>query len=149
MMHKRGEKNLAFSIMEKALGLAEPGGYVRAFIDEGQPMQQLLSQWFSHNEKSPLNAYAGQLVAQFIDHSLSTPDKQGQTDFAKLIEPLSPREIEVLSLIALGKTNKEISVELVVSPGTVKAHTSSIYRKLDVANRTEAVARARELDILS
>ena len=67
----------------------------------------------------------------------------------KLLEPLSPREVEVLGLIAQGKTNKEISAALFVSPGTVKAHTSNIYRKLDVTNRTEAVARARELDILS
>jgi LuxR family maltose regulon positive regulatory protein len=65
-----------------------------------------------------------------------------------LVEPLSQRELEVLHLIALGRTNKEIARQLIVSPGTVKAHTSSIYRKLDVANRTEAVARARQLGIL-
>jgi LuxR family maltose regulon positive regulatory protein len=66
-----------------------------------------------------------------------------------LVEPLSPRELEVLQLIAQGRTNQEIARKLIVSPGTVKAHTASIYRKLDVANRTEAVARARQLDILS
>jgi DNA-binding NarL/FixJ family response regulator len=65
------------------------------------------------------------------------------------VEPLSPRELEVLHLIARGRTNKEIAQQLVVAPGTVKAHTSSIYRKLDVANRTEAVACARQLGILS
>ena len=54
----------------------------------------------------------------------------------------------MLQLIALGKTNHEIARQLVVSPGTVKAHTASIYGKLDVANRTEAVARARQLGIL-
>jgi LuxR family maltose regulon positive regulatory protein len=64
------------------------------------------------------------------------------------VEPLSPRELEVLHLIALGMTNKEIARQLVVAPGTVKAHTSSIYRKLDVANRTEAAARARQLGML-
>jgi LuxR family maltose regulon positive regulatory protein len=66
-----------------------------------------------------------------------------------LIEPLSQRELEVLHIMALGKTNKEIARQLVIAPGTVKAHTASIYRKLDVANRTEAVARARQLDLLS
>jgi ATP/maltotriose-dependent transcriptional regulator MalT len=65
-----------------------------------------------------------------------------------LIEPLSPRELEVLQLIALGRTNQEIAGELIVAPGTVKAHTASIYRKLDVANRTEAATRARQLGIL-
>ena len=65
-----------------------------------------------------------------------------------LVESLSSRELEVLQLIALGRTNREIAGQLIVSPGTVKAHTSSIYRKLDVTNRTEAVAHARQLDIL-
>ena len=65
-----------------------------------------------------------------------------------LIEPLSQRELEVLHLMALGRTNKEIAQQLIVAPGTIKAHTASIYRKLDVANRTEAVARARQLGIL-
>ena len=65
-----------------------------------------------------------------------------------LVEPLSPRELEVLHLIALGKTNKQIARQLIVAPGTVKANTSSIYGKLDVANRTEAVARARQLGLL-
>ncbi len=67
---------------------------------------------------------------------------------AGLIEPLSGRELEVLHLMALGKTNQEIARQLIVAPGTIKAHTASIYRKLDVANRTEAVARARQLGIL-
>ena len=61
---------------------------------------------------------------------------------------MSQRELEVLQLIALGRTNPEIARQLVVAPGTVKAHTASIYRKLDVANRTEAVARARQLGLL-
>jgi LuxR family maltose regulon positive regulatory protein len=65
-----------------------------------------------------------------------------------LVEPLSQRELEVLHLIALGNTNPEIARQLIVSTGTIKAHTASIYRKLDVANRTEAVARARQLAIL-
>ena len=66
-----------------------------------------------------------------------------------LIEPLSVRELEVLHLMAVGNTNQEIARQLIVSPGTVKAHTANIFRKLDVANRTEAVARARQFGILS
>jgi LuxR family maltose regulon positive regulatory protein len=65
-----------------------------------------------------------------------------------LVEPLSQRELEVLHLMALGRTNQEIAQQLIVARGTVKAHTANIYRKLDVANRTEAVARARQLGIL-
>ena len=67
---------------------------------------------------------------------------------AGLIEPLTARELEVLELMAQGRTNKEIAQQLVVAPGTVKAHSASIYRKLDVANRTEAAARARHLGFL-
>jgi len=142
ILHTKGDADEAFSSIEKALALAEPEGYVRTFIDEGPPMQRLLTQWASRGEFSHLKVFASQLAAQFDGQAKTT-------DQGMLIEPLTPREIEVLTLVALGKTNKAISVELVVSPGTVKAHTSSIYRKLDVSNRTEAVARARELDILS
>ncbi|MFN2196793.1 MAG: LuxR C-terminal-related transcriptional regulator [Anaerolineales bacterium] len=65
-----------------------------------------------------------------------------------LIEPLSERELEVLSLMAAGRSNPEIAAELIIALGTVKAHSSSIYRKLDVRGRTQAVIRARELGLL-
>ncbi|MBE0687930.1 MAG: response regulator transcription factor [Anaerolineaceae bacterium] len=113
-------------------------------------MHFLLIEWSSISENSPVKNYALHLISQFALHlekSNATPG-QGSTG-GNLIEPLSAREIEVLTLIADGKTNKEIALQLFVSPGTVKAHTSNIYRKLDVANRTEAVARARQLKFLS
>ena len=75
------------------------------------------------------------------------PDDLGQT--APLTESLTAREKDVLRLLAGGRSNPEIAGELVVAVGTVKAHTSSIYRKLDVANRTQAVLRARQLGILA
>ena len=146
LMLKKGNQAQSLSYLEKALALAEPEGYVRIFLDEGRPMQDLLTRWLSTAENSHLKTYASHLVSQFLPE-ISASEQALSMD--TLIEPLSPREIEVLDLIALGKTNKEISQELFVSPGTVKAHTSNIYRKLNVANRTEAVARARELDILS
>ena len=66
-----------------------------------------------------------------------------------LADPLTTREVEVLRLLADGRSNPEIAEELVVAVGTVKAHTNSIYRKLDVANRTQAVVRVRELGLLA
>ena len=66
----------------------------------------------------------------------------------RLDDPLSERELEVLSLLASGRTNSEVARDLFVSVGTVKSHTGNIYRKLDAKNRVEALARARELDLL-
>lgn len=150
MRQKIENPDEALAILESALTLAEPEGYVRTFVEEGQPVQQLVSLWLSRTESSPLAPYARYLLSQFGNTPAPT---QGEQDSAPLqsvlVEPLTQRELEVLGLIALGKTNKEISAVLVVSPGTVKAHTSNIYRKLDVSNRTEAVSRARELEIIS
>ena len=82
-----------------------------------------------------------------VEHPVATAQEiAAQT--GELVEPLSSRELEVLRLMAQGRTNLEIARQLIVAPGTVKAHAASIYRKLDVANRTEAVARARQLAIL-
>ena len=89
------------------------------------------------------------LLSQFdAEPHLVTAAQEKASPAGDLVEPFSQRELEVLHLIALGRTNQEIARQLIVSPGTVKAHTASIYRKLDVANRTEAVARARQLGVL-
>jgi LuxR family maltose regulon positive regulatory protein len=151
--------------LTECLTLAEPERYVRVFLDEGQPMQMLLAQWLAHASAGPLRDYAIHLLSHFdaephavtaaqekvsptgdpsASHVVSPVEPSGQA----LVEPLSQRELEVLHLIALGRANKEIARQLFIAPGTVKAHTASIYRKLDVANRTEAVARARQLGIL-
>jgi ATP/maltotriose-dependent transcriptional regulator MalT len=128
-------------------------------------MQLLLAQWLAHAGASPLRDYAIHLLSHFAaephevsaarekaspagDPSATLRLRSGQGSGQALVEPLSQRELEVLHLMALGRTNQEIAQQLIVAPGTVKAHTASIYRKLDVANRTEAVARARELGIL-
>ncbi len=147
---RQGAPRQAEADLECALALAEPEGYVRIFLDEGERMQMLLAQWLAHAGSSPLQDYALRLLSHFEDEPKAGPAAQGKTQpTGGLVEPLSQRELEVLQLIALGKTNQEIARQLIVSPGTGKAHTASIYRKLDVANRTEAVARARQLNILS
>jgi len=136
--------------LSECLALTETEGYQRVFLDEGESMHTILREWLATAEDSTLKIYAQQLLLQFVSQPKQPTSAPGKVPSAgDLIEPLSAREIEVLTLIADGKTNKEIAQELIVSPGTIKAHTSSIYRKLDVANRTEAVARARQLSILS
>jgi LuxR family maltose regulon positive regulatory protein len=135
-----GERAQALTSLERALRLAEPEGYVRLFADLGLPMARLLQE---ARVRAVLPEYVEQLLAAcgggpaFAAHAA-----------APLPEPLTPREQEVLRLIAAGLTNREIAASLVVSSETVKKHTSSIYGKLGVGNRTEAAARARELDLL-
>jgi LuxR family maltose regulon positive regulatory protein len=161
-----GDSQQALLALTECLTLAEPEGYVRVFLDEGRPMRMLLARWLAHASAGPLRDHANRLLSHFDaeptlvtaggeeaippgeplpSHGLSPVEPSEQA----LVEPLSPRELEVLHLIALGRTNKEIARQLIVAPGTVKAHTSNIYRKLDVANRTEAAARARQLGLVS
>jgi LuxR family maltose regulon positive regulatory protein len=152
-----GDPEHAIAALEKSLTLAEPQGYVRIFLDEGGPMQLLLARWLAHADNGALREYVIHLLSQF---EVEPPDTVTGYERVSptggppvspeqaLVEPLSARELEVLQLLALGKTNEEIARQLIVSRGTIKAHTASIYRKLDVANRTEAAARARDLGIL-
>ena len=143
--------------VESALALAEPEGYIRTFLDEGYPMSVLLSH-VANNPASVGSKYALRLLAAFQEENgsarsmippMASHDHGASSDpDTSPVEPLSRRELDVLLSMALGNTNQEIARQLIVAPGTVKAHTASIYRKLDVANRTEAVARARQLGIL-
>jgi LuxR family maltose regulon positive regulatory protein len=134
----------AFSLIEASLELAEPEGYVRIFLDVGEPARELLAAYL-RSDVPAHQPYAQKVLDAF---SPTAPLNSPNSHSAGLIEPLSARELEVLSLMALGKTNSEIAQHLIVAAGTIKAHTASIYRKLDAANRTEAVARARQLGIL-
>jgi LuxR family maltose regulon positive regulatory protein len=148
-MREMGDSEHAILALTKCLTLTEPEGYVRIFLDEGRPMQMLLAQWLAHAGAGSLRDYAIRLLSHFDAEPHTTAAPQGKASPAgDLVEPISQRELEVLHLMALGRTNQEIAQQLVVALGTVKAHAASIYRKLDVANRTEAVARARQLGIL-
>lgn len=135
-----GEREEAQAALGQALLAAEPGGHVRLFLDEGPAVQPLLAAFAAAAQPGPLRSYARMLLGQF-------PGSEGAAA-GGLAEPLSAREREVLELLARGASNQEIAARLVLAPGTVKAHTASIYRKLDVPNRTAAVARARELKII-
>ena len=129
----------ALAALERGLALAEPEGYVRIFVDQGQPLAQLLSLALAQ-EMHP--DYTTRLLAAFESAPVSTPAPQ------PLVEPLSPRELEVLELIAQGLSNRQISERLFLALSTVKGHNGRIFAKLAVQNRTEAAARARELGLL-
>jgi LuxR family maltose regulon positive regulatory protein len=130
----------ALATLDRGLMLGQSEGYVRVFLDEGAPMAKLLRHAGSRGI-SP--KYVAELLSQFDSEIGITPATQ-----QPLIEPLTERELEVLHLMADGLSNQEIASTLVVALGTAKTHTASLYRKLDVVSRTQAVARARELGLL-
>jgi LuxR family maltose regulon positive regulatory protein len=142
-----GQKRLpeALELIQHSLALGEPEGYLRSFLDVGEPVRELLAAYL-RTDAPAHKLYTQKVLAAFSASSGGTSKAPQQ---GSLIEPLSERELEVLHLMALGKTNQEIATQLIVAAGTIKAHAANIYRKLDVANRTEAVTRARLLGILS
>ncbi len=146
--HARGEKHSAVQLLSDALTLAEPGGFIRLFIDEGVPMAELLSE---ASADGIMPNYRGKLLATFeAEKQRISGDSPIVTfgDSQSLIEPLSPRELEILQLVAQGLSNHEIGEKLFLALDTVKGHNRRIFDKLQVQRRTEAVARARELGLL-
>jgi LuxR family maltose regulon positive regulatory protein len=139
----------AVETLSHALALAEPGGYLCTLLDHGPPMVQLLHQAARHKIHTGYVETLLAAAASMASACPPTPDLQPQTPPSQpLVEPLSGREIQVLTLIAEGLTNREVAERLYISQGTVKAHTSNIFGKLGVRSRTQAVARARALSIL-
>jgi LuxR family maltose regulon positive regulatory protein len=145
-LHAYGEKDKAAQLLFDALALAEPGGFIRLFVDEGLPMARLLTEVVVHGK---MPDYIGKLLAVFDAETQKREDRSHPLPpTLPLIEPLSQREKEVLQLIAQGCSNHEISERLFLALDTVKGHNRKIFGKLQVQRRTEAVARARELGLL-
>lgn len=153
----RGESDLAVNTLSQALALAEPEGYVRMFVDEGEHMKELLTLAASRGIAPD---YISRLLGSFEDLGWHTGDEDAGIDAqpsavvpqraltSQPSEVLSQRELEILRLMATGATSKEIARDLILSVGTVKKHIINIYRKLDVHKQTMAVNRARELGLL-
>ncbi|CAN5133058.1 hypothetical protein BH24ACT17_BH24ACT17_01210 [soil metagenome] len=146
----------ALGHLERALALAEPEGFVSLFVDEGPPIAALLERLIREPREDGSYAatpdgYAGRLLEHFAaetglyGNSGNGISRSGRSPG---LEPLSEREIEVLELVASGRSNAQIAGELYLSVGTVKAHVHHIFGKLLVRNRSQAVARARELHML-
>ena len=135
----QGNLEQATASLAQALSLAEQGGYVRTFVNNGEPMAKLLRQAASQGI-SP--QYVAKLLSAF-DRTTEPPLPVSQP----LVEPLSERELEVLRLIAAGLSNREIADDLVVGVSTVKKHINNLYGKLGVHSRTQAIARVRDLGL--
>ncbi|HEX9384722.1 MAG TPA: tetratricopeptide repeat protein [Anaerolineales bacterium] len=143
-----GEKEEAVKLLGEALALAEPGGFIRIFVDEGAPMAQLLSEAAAHGM---MPDYISKLLAVFEAEQKGSAGESPHLALAssqRLIEPLSERELEVLRLLRTELNGPEVARGLMVSLNTLRTHTKNIYNKLGVNNRRAAIRRAEELDLL-
>jgi LuxR family maltose regulon positive regulatory protein len=138
-----GENEAALQLLRTALTIGEASGFIRSFVDEGQPFAELVAQIVA---RGGLPEYTKRLLAAFAAKQPgdTTPTSRVQP----LIEPLSERELAILRLIADGLSNEAIGKKLFLALNTVKGHNQRIFAKLGVQRRTEAVARARELGLL-
>jgi LuxR family maltose regulon positive regulatory protein len=145
-LQKQGDTLQALAALERALSLAEPGGFMRMFIDGGQPMAQLLHEAAGRGI-SP--EYTSRLLAAFPDsESRPTASAKPQKPESQMVEPLSERELEVLRLLTTHLSSTEIAEELIISVNTVRSHIKHIYSKLNAHGRTDAIQRAKELHLL-
>ena len=139
----------ALRILNEALTLAEPQNLIRTFIDEGKPVSELLSK---AAVSGMMPDYLTRLKNAFAAIEGSNRGKSSEIKFSNQPLPapdqLSGRELEILQLIAQGLSNRQISEKLYLTLNTIKGHNQKIYRKLQVNRRTEAIVRARELELL-
>jgi LuxR family maltose regulon positive regulatory protein len=163
--HAQGDTPAAVISLERALTLAEPEGYVRLFVDEGEPMRLLIFDVGLRIEKQErrksqkLIGYVEKLLAAFAPaaaqpsatlapalHSGASAAISSQQ--SSIVEPLSERELDVLKLLATELSGPEIADRLSVSLNTVRTHTKNIYSKLGVNSRRAAIRRAEEVGLL-
>ena len=152
-LHTQGDTHQAVQVLGEALTLAEPGGFIRLFVDEGEAMRLLIVDFRLWIEKQKRGE--GQKLIGYVEKLLSAFAQPAPTQLSEIsnqqseiLEPLSPRELEILKLIAQGLSNREIGERLFLALDTVKGHNRRIFDKLQVKSRTEAVARAHELGLL-
>ncbi len=155
--HLQDDSVQAVATLARALSLSEPEGYVRIFVDEGEPAAELLREVQAVEQDEGMKDYVGQLLAAFSkgENGKKTPARavgangaEASPTLSSELSLLSERELDVLRLIAAGKSNQEIAQTLVVATSTIKKHLDNIYGKLDVHSRTQALVRAKELGLL-
>jgi ATP-dependent transcriptional regulator len=139
-----GNISQALKLLQKSLALAEPEGYLRIFLDEHEPMQNLLSSYL-RSGSSQHKSYVQKLLSGFTGKSPAIVSRIQSTD---IVEPLTSREREVLQLLAEGCSNRQIAETLVLSEGTVKFHVHHILEKLQARTRSQAIAIARKQNLL-
>ena len=141
----------ALSFLTEVLTLAEPEGYVRTFVDLGEPMRVLIADYRLQIEKrgKPLD-YINRLLTAFGQVTAAVeplPIRNQKSEIRNLVDPLTERELEILRLLPTELSTRELAEHLVVSINTIKTQLKSIYAKLDVHSREEAVEKARSLNL--
>jgi LuxR family maltose regulon positive regulatory protein len=150
----RGDHAGALGALAEAVTLACPRGYVRVFADEGAAMGALLTRLSGarKDQRAPARDidpdYLAGLLRACGQAGAAPPSRRAAASLPDMAEPLTDREMEVLRLLAAGRSNQRIAHELVVALDTVKKHVTHVLGKLGAANRTEAVARARQLGLI-
>jgi len=155
---KKSQSDKALATLTRAISLAESGGFVRPFLELGPEMAKLLVRF---SQRGVALGHVTRILAAFPDEmkdeiplqvvdgaDLSTVGNLAQSPSSPLIEPLTPRELDVLALIAQGLTNKEIAQQLVITHGTVRQHAYNLYQKLQVNTRQQAIMKAADLGVL-
>jgi len=140
---KQGKGDEGRAVLERALTLAQPGGILFPFLEFGPPMADLLRQQL---RQEPDNNFIRQVLGAFASDKPTPALTPASSD---LVEPLTPREEEILELLAKRLRDKEIAQRLGISSATVKYHTKNLYQKLGVHGRRDAVKKARELHLIS
>jgi LuxR family maltose regulon positive regulatory protein len=153
LLDVQGEFEQASVVLEQAVDLAKPGGFIRAFVDLGKPMANLLQQLGQRGSDAGtinriLDAFQAEERYCSTDKRKSIAAGYPSPTAQLLVEPLTRRELEVLALLRGASSIKEIAQKLNISYGTAKEHTINIYAKLGVNKRWAAVERAEELNIL-
>ena len=146
-----GDEAGAVTTLAGTLLLACPQGHVRVFADEGPPMAALLGRLIAAQRTgSGFQAAAGVPLGYLarLQRAFAAGPPAPDPALSGLVDPLTSRELEVLTMLAAGRSNQAIARELVVTLDTVKKHVGHVLGKLGAANRTEAVARARELSLI-
>lgn len=142
-----GGEQQALACLEECLKLAGPEGYLRVFLNEGEPARRLLQAYLRLHADTPETLTAEQAFARRLLDSFE-PARLIHAEGVGLVEALTPREIEVLGLLSEGLSNQAIAERLTITLSAVKKHTGNIFGKLEVTSRTQAAARARELGLV-
>ncbi len=171
-LHHMGKRDQACLVAARLFALTEPEGYIRLYLDLGEPMKQALKALISAPPDAPSDAGSASFVRSYVGRLLVLFEQEGSLaaphtphadqPFASMpenlpapaeegplpLEPLSPQELKVLHLLVVGHTYAEMAERLVVSIHTIKTQVSSIYRKLGVSRRAEAIAASRQFHLL-